>query len=133
MGIVIRQSAKTVLLSYAGFALGYINTLLLFPLVLSKEQIGLVRLVINISVFFATFASLGSPNIPNRYFFYFKDEKEQHHGLLFFLLTLGTIGYALFIAVFMMYKETIIGFYSGNAFLLVRYIPLILPFTLIMT
>lgn len=67
MGIVIRQSIKTTIVTYIGFAIGYVNTLFLFPLVLSKEQIGLTRLLISVSFLFATFASLGAGNIPNKF------------------------------------------------------------------
>jgi len=97
MGIVIRQSIKTTAVSYIGFAIGYINSLFLFPLVLSKEQIGLTRLP------------------------YFRDEKKQHNGILAFVLSIGMIGFVLFVIVFFLSKNVIFSAYSKNSPLLLDY------------
>ncbi|MBK7632179.1 MAG: oligosaccharide flippase family protein [Ignavibacteriales bacterium] len=131
MGIVIRQSIKTTVVSYLGFAIGYVNTLFLFPLVLSKEQIGLTRLLISVSFLFATFASLGSGNIPTKFFPYFKDEKKQHNGILSFLLSIGLMGFILFVIIFILLKDVIFNIYSKNSPLLLEYFYYFIPFTLI--
>jgi len=131
MGIVIRQSIKTTAVSYIGFAIGYVNSLFLFPLVLSKEQIGLTRLLISVSFLFATFASLGSGNIPIRFFPYFRDEKKQHNGILAFVLSIGMIGFFLFVIVFLLLKDVIFNIYSKNSPLLLDYYFYFIPFTLI--
>jgi O-antigen/teichoic acid export membrane protein len=131
MGIVLRQSAKTVLITYIAFALGYINTLFLSPLVLSKEEIGLVRVLINVSYLFATLASLGSANIPMKFFPYFKDRKLEHNGILFFILTIGTAGFSLFVTFILAFKPYIANIYSGKAPLLMDYFYYLIPFTLI--
>ena len=131
MGIVIRQSIKTTLVSYVGFAIGYINTLFLFPLVLSKEQIGLIRLLISVSFLFATFASLGAGNIPTKFFPYFIDEKKQHNGILAFILSIGMSGFILFVIVFFLLKDVIFSIYSKNSPLLLDYYFYFIPFTLI--
>ena len=131
MGIVIRQSIKTTAVSYIGFAIGYINTLFLFPLILSKEQIGLVRLLISVSFLFATFASLGAGNIPTRFFPYFKDDSKQHHGILNFILSIGILGFVLFVIVFLIFKDVIFNIYSKNAPLLLDYFYYFIPFTFI--
>lgn len=129
MGIVIRQSIKTTGISYFGFAIGYFNTLLLFPLVLSKEQIGLTRLLISVSYLFATFASLGAGNIPTKFFPYFRDESKQHHGILPFILSIGMIGFALFVVIFILLKDVIFSIYSKNSPLLLDYFYYFIPFT----
>lgn len=131
MGIVIRQSIKTTAVSYIGFAIGYINTLFLFPLILSKDQIGLVRLLISVSFLFATFASLGAGNIPTRFFPYFRDESKQHNGILNFILSIGTIGFVLFLIVFLLFKDVIFNIYAKNAPLLLDYFYYFIPFTFI--
>ncbi|MEO8233559.1 MAG: oligosaccharide flippase family protein [Ignavibacteriota bacterium] len=131
MGIVIRQSIKTTVVSYIGFAIGYLNTLLLFPLVLSKEQIGLTRLLISVSFLFATFASLGAGNIPTKFFPYFRDESKQHNGILSFLLSIGLAGFSLFVVVFILLKDVIFNIYSKNSPLLLEYFFYFIPFTLI--
>ncbi len=131
MGIVIRQSLKTVAVTYLGIGLGFVNTLWLYPYVLSEEQIGLSRTLINAAFLFATFASLGAANIPNRFFPYFKDKQNKHNGFLFFLLLLGFFGYLLFLAVFLSLKPLIFSVYSESAPLLVGYYYYLIPFTAI--
>lgn len=131
MGIVIRQSIKTTGISYIGFAIGYLNTLLLFPLVLTKEQIGLTRLLISVSFLFATFASLGAGNIPTKFFPYFRDESKQHNGILPLILSLGLFGFILFVSLFFLFKDVIFSIYSNNSPLLLDYFYYFIPFTLI--
>jgi O-antigen/teichoic acid export membrane protein len=131
MGIIIRQSVKTVAVTYLGIALGFVNTLWLYPYVLSEEQIGLTRTLINAAFLFATFASLGAANIPNRFFPYFKDRTRKHHGFLFFLLLLGFFGYLLFVVIFLILKPVISSVYSDSAPLLIRYYYYLIPFTAI--
>jgi len=131
MGIVVRHSAKILLITYAGFALGYLNTLFLYPLVLTREEIGLVRILISATFLFATFASLGAANIPMRFFPYFRDREKQHNGILFFLITLGSAGYILFVIIFIAFKPEIAGIYSANAPRLMDYFYYFIPFTLI--
>jgi O-antigen/teichoic acid export membrane protein len=129
MGIVVRQSFKTVVLTYLGAALGFVNTLWLFPLVLTEEQIGLASLLISIAVFFSTFALLGAGNIPNRFFPYFKNEEKRHSGFLFFLLAIGGAGFVLFTAVFVIFQDHLAAYYLPKAPQLVHYFYLCIPFT----
>jgi O-antigen/teichoic acid export membrane protein len=131
MGIVFRQSAKIIFITYTGFALGYINTVIFYPLVLSKEEIGLIRILISASFLFATFASLGAANIPMKFFPYFRDHEKQHNGILFFILALGAAGYILFILFFFIFKNDIASIYSANAPMLIDYFYFFLPFTFI--
>jgi O-antigen/teichoic acid export membrane protein len=131
MGIIIRQSVRTVAATYAGVAFGVLNTLLLYPLILSEEQIGLTRTLINAGLLFATFASLGAANIPTLFFPYFKDRSKRHNGFLFFVLMIGFIGSVFFLVLFHLFKSTIITTYSENAPLLVEYIYYLVPFTII--
>jgi O-antigen/teichoic acid export membrane protein len=131
MGIVVRQSAKTMFVTYAGLIIGVVNTLWFFPLMLSEEQIGLTRILINLSFFFTTFASLGAVNIPVRYFVYFKDTSKQHNGFLFFLISVGIIGFIIFVAVFLGAKNLIFAIYLPKAKLLTQYYYYLIPFTFI--
>jgi O-antigen/teichoic acid export membrane protein len=129
MGIVVRQSFKTVVLTYLGAILGVVNMLWLFPLVLAPEQVGLVTMLISIAVGFSSFALLGAGNIPNRFFPYFKDETKQHNGFLFFILTIAVIGFSVFTVFYYIFKREIAAFYMPKAPLLVHYFYLLLPFT----
>jgi len=131
MGIVIRQSFRMVVLAYLGAFLGFINTLWLYPLALTEEQIGLTRTLVNAAFLFATFAALGSGNMPGRFFPYFNNREKKHHGFLFFLLLIGTLGYSLFLAFFFLAKDWVYGTYIVAAPMLVSYLYFLLPFTAI--
>ena len=86
MGVIIKQSIKGTLVSYGGAILGYVNLLLLFPLVFSTEQIGLYRVLIDAAAFFVIFSQLGILNISIKYFPYFQDIKKKHNGFLVYIL-----------------------------------------------
>lgn len=129
MGIIIRQSAKTVAVTYTGIALGFLNTLVLYPLVLSQEQVGLTRILINAALLFSTFAALGSATVPTVFFPYFRDHTKQHNGFLFFILSIGSIGFVLFLTMFLAFKPLVLSTYSSSAPLLVEYFYYIIPLT----
>lgn len=121
MGIVIRQSTRSVFITYIGIGIGVINTLWLLPYVLTEEQLGLYRAIISAAVLFSTFASLGSANIPNRFFFYFKDLKSKHNGILFFILLLGCIGFLVFTLLFLQFRFLFVSAFIKNAPLILNY------------
>lgn len=131
MGIVVRKSVKNLVIIYIGLLLGYINTLILYPYILTEAEIGLIRLLINVSFLFATFASLGAFSMPARFFFYFKDESKQHNGFLFFLIVWGLIGFVLFSIAFILLRHLFEEIYIKNSPLLVKYFYYFLPFTFI--
>jgi O-antigen/teichoic acid export membrane protein len=115
MGIVIRQSTKSVFLTYIGIGIGVINTLWLLPYALTEEQLGLYRAIISAAVLFSTFASLGAANIPNRFFFYFKDLKNRHNGILFFMIILGSIGFLIFTFFLFQFRFLFVSAFIKNA------------------
>ncbi|MGD1007751.1 MAG: oligosaccharide flippase family protein [Ignavibacteriaceae bacterium] len=131
MGIIIRQSVKSVVITYLGIGFGILNTLWLLPAILTEEQIGLYRTIINVAVLFSIFASLGTGNIPNRFFPYFKDIKNAHNGFLFFILTVGMTGFVIFMVLYLNLKFLFVNAFIKNAPALVNYFYLIIPFTLI--
>ncbi len=131
MGIIIRQSVKTVAVTYAGVTFGFLNTLVLYPLVLTEEQVGLTRTLINAAMLFSTFAAFGAATMPNRFFPYFKDPAKQHHGFLFFLLTVGAAGFTVFSLLFTLFQPAVIGTYVESAPLIVEYLHFLLPFTFV--
>ena len=56
MGIIIRQGIKGTIVSYLGTLLGYVNMLILFPLIFSTEEIGLYRILLDAASFFVIFS-----------------------------------------------------------------------------
>jgi O-antigen/teichoic acid export membrane protein len=132
MGIVIRQSTKSVFITYIGVGIGVINTLWLLPYALTEEQLGLYRAIISAAILFATFASFGSANLPFRFFFYFKDYKNRHNGILFFILLLGCAGFLVFTLFFLQFRYLFVSAFMRNAPLILNYYFPLIFFTFIL-
>jgi O-antigen/teichoic acid export membrane protein len=131
MGVIVRKSAKNLFITYIGLAIGYINTLILYPYILTETEIGLIRILISVSFLFATFASLGSFSMPGKFFFYFQDDSNQHSGFLFFLIIWSLVGFSLFSIVFLLFKDIIVNIYIKTSPLLIQYYYYFIPFVFI--
>ena len=132
MGIVIRQSSRTMFLTYIGIGLGIVNTLWLLPFALTEEQLGLYRSIISAAVLFSTFASFGSANIPARFFFYYKDYKNRHNGIFFFIILVGFAGFLIFTLAFLLFKPFFISAFIKNAPSILQYYFPLIVFTIIL-
>ena len=62
MGIVIRQSIKASIVSYAGAVIGMVSTIFIYPYFLTPELIGLNRILIDSAFLFAFIVQIGIPN-----------------------------------------------------------------------
>lgn len=95
MGIIRQQTIKGSVISYIGAILGFINIGILFPRILSTEQIGLIAWLGAITTVASQFSSLGFNNVTARLFPYFRNENVNHNGFLFILFWVGMAGFAL--------------------------------------
>lgn len=95
MGIVIKQGIQSSIASYIGVALGFVSFLILFPLLLSKEQIGLIRTLEEATSLLGTVALAGVPNVGIRYFPYFENKTNGNNGFLWLLLAMPIFGISL--------------------------------------
>ena len=129
MGIVVRQSLKASIVSYFAVAIGAINILFVSTKYLDPDQLALARILLENSLIFASFAHLGTPFISNKFFVFFKDEKQQHHNFLAFLLTVPILGLCLFVILYLLFQNTIITYFSQNAAPLTKYYLLCIPLT----
>ena len=85
MGVVIRQSFKATIVSYAGACIGFLLVMFIYPESLTSEQIGLTRVLSEASLFFSSFALLGTNSVAIKFFPYFKNEKNNHNGFPFII------------------------------------------------
>ena len=116
MGIVIKQSIKATIHIYFGLVIGFATAIVVFPHILTPEQIGLLSILTQISLMIAQFGILGLPGIITYYFFYFKDEKSGHHGLPV-IMTWGTlIGCVLSVLFLFFAKSWLLLKYSNPLF-----------------
>lgn len=129
MGIVVRQSILTSIVSYTGILVGYVNLLYLYPRFLQLEQIGLLRTIQDLAMLMAPFAQIGLAQTIIRYYPQFSKDKTQGNSFISFVLIASLIGYGFFILVFFLLKGYIISFFEEKAAAVTNYIALILWMT----
>lgn len=108
MGLVQRETIKGSVYSYLGVLVGFITIVIIQPKVLNEEQVGLLGLLNDFSVTFATFAFIGfSATI--RYFPYFRSVENKHNGYLFLACSVAAVGFLLVAAFIYFFKSFVIG------------------------
>lgn len=113
MGLVIQQSIKGAIWNYLGIALGAVNVLWVFPYFLSKEEIGIYRVVVDIAGLFALFASLGSSLIADRFYTRVPEGKRAGFNLYTWLVAL--LGFTIFAIVYYFYSDFFFRLFTENS------------------
>jgi O-antigen/teichoic acid export membrane protein len=131
MGIVIKQSINNSIITYIGIAIGAINVLWLFPKYLNPEEIGLLRLIIDIPMLFAYFTQVGASSLSDRFYSHFKNG-NKNNGFLFLILFYPLISFILFSIGFIALKEVWVDIYSEKSAILINYLNFIVPLTFFM-
>jgi O-antigen/teichoic acid export membrane protein len=132
MGIIVRQSILTSVISYIGVVIGYVNLLYLFPKFLEPDEIGLLRTIQDAAMLFTPFAIFGLGQSIIKFFPHFSHEKKNANSFITLILMLGVITYGVFISIFFIFKHHFISFFDKNAAHIIRYTPLILWLTLVL-
>jgi O-antigen/teichoic acid export membrane protein len=130
MGKIKDQAIKGTIYTYIGVVIGFITTALIFPKILSKEQIGLLGLLISYSAIFAQFASLGTGRVVIIAFPYLQSKEHKHHGLLFLMLAVTGIGFVISVIAFYFLREYLIARSHESSQLVIRYFHYLLPLIL---
>ena len=114
MGIVQRQGIRNTLISYVGLAIGFANTILVLPRLLSPSQIGLTTVLVSLATIGAQLAMFGFPSMGLRYFPYFRDQGRHHAGFLPLLLGLPVLGFGLVAALLLVGKPLVLRWFTGG-------------------
>lgn len=115
MGIVVKQGFFNSFWLAVGIVIGYVNTILLFPVFLTADQFGLTRVLWAAGSVFAQFALLGSPQILVKYFPNFGKELKNRGGFLFLMLLLSLVGFIVFVGAAFLFKGKIIASYANQS------------------
>lgn len=108
MGVIKRQTIKSVVYTYAGTLIGFITVGLLFPTYLSTSEIGVLNLVNRWSMTIMQIGTLGFGAAMIKFFPYFKDKEKKHNGFLFVTLLIGLIGFIVTSGILVMFNDQII-------------------------
>ena len=129
MGVVKHQSLRSSVLIYLGFAVGALNTLLLFPIFVGSEQFGLTRIITEVGVMLVPFCTFSTGLMVNRFYPYYAYHlQEKKNDLMGWVLITTCIGLALFVVGSLLFKGLIIRKYDTNSHLLIEYFYFLYPF-----
>ncbi len=126
MGSIQKQAIQNTVISYLGVIVGFINTLILQPRMLSLEELGLTRVLYSISVLIATLYPLGLNAFSVKYFPLFKNPTNGHNGYFGLLIRIALFGFILISGGVFLLKGTILSKYE-NAPLFIEYFYYIFP------
>jgi len=131
MGIVRRQSTYSTIFTYLGFAIGAINTVLLFPSFFSKEEFGLTRIMIDFSLFFSALSTMGSLNALYKFNPFYKDFLPKgKNDLPYLTLLVNLLGCLLFLIGAIVFEPFLERKFGNNSPLFVAHYRLVIPFTI---
>ena len=131
MGLIVRQSIITTIISYVGVAIGYINLLYLYPRFLSPEQVGLMRTVQDAAILMAQFAQFGLAQSIIRFFPRFREQEDGGKNFINLILLAGLGTFTLFLLVFFSLESSIVSYFESNAADFIHYTALALWLTFI--
>lgn len=127
MGLIQRDALRTMILSYVGLLLGYLNKGVLFILLLSTEEIGLVNLIIMAGMLFAQIANLGTVNTVLKFFHFFRNVERSNYGFLKMILAVVSIGLVFTIALVFLIQPWISEYFTERSEAFVYYYYWIIP------
>jgi O-antigen/teichoic acid export membrane protein len=133
MGVVKRQGIKQSIVTYISMAVGAANLLFLYPLALSKEEIGIINFVRDTAILVTPFLFWGSVELVVRFFPTFKDPEKGHRGYLFFLHLIFLVGTITLLTLSFFFKDELLGFYADKSPLFLSYLPFVLPMAFLIT
>jgi O-antigen/teichoic acid export membrane protein len=127
MGLIQKDALRTMILSYLGIVLGYLNRGVLFFLFLKPQEVGLVNLTVSVGMLFAQCANLGTIYSVWKFFPFFKHHKEKSQGLLRLTSLIVLIGILSFALITILFKSEITYYYTEKSKEFVHYYYWIIP------
>ncbi|WP_310559031.1 oligosaccharide flippase family protein [Flavobacterium sp.] len=86
MGIVLNQSFKNTIITYIGFAIGGINTIYLFPVILGATYYGLSNYILSFANVIMPLFAIGMQNTLVKFYSQYKTDEERSRFLSFTVL-----------------------------------------------
>ncbi len=129
LGIIQRQGIRNSIITYTGIAIGAVSLVIIQPRFLTKEEIGLTRLLFSFSSLLAYIVPMGMGSVVLKYFPYFRDRDRNHHGFFGFMLIIPLIGFVFWGSLLYLFKGFIITKYVGQSKLFTDYFYYVFPLT----
>lgn len=113
MGIVKNQSVKNLIITYAGFAVGAVNTILLYPHFMGKTYYGVVMAILASGSLLSAFVDWGMSDTLIKFFSSYKTQEERRR-LLGLALILPIFSGGLFGLTGMIFFRHVQTYFSKN-------------------
>ena len=127
MGIVAKQTLSNSAILFFGALLGAINVMLLYPMVLPDQEIGLTRILISFTVLFSQLASLGGGAMLMKFIPVYNNGRGTYKGAANFIFLIGVFGFFTLSGALYFSKPLFEYFYLENAQLFIEYFFFLLP------
>ncbi|GAA0871074.1 hypothetical protein GCM10009117_02190 [Gangjinia marincola] len=116
MGIVLKQSFRNIIITYAGFGIGAVNALFLYTYFLTKPYYGVVSYVLSAANLIWPVLAFGVHNTLVKFYAGYQDRDQKDRFLTYMLLLpLGISFFCGFFGVFL-YDKLLTYFNEGDAF-----------------
>lgn len=132
MGVIAKQSIRGTIVTYLGVAVGFLTTFFVLTRFLSSEEIGLARVLVDAATLFIGLAQLGTGSSIVRFFPYFRDANQCHHGFFFWVMMVPLVGFAFFSLVFWLCHAPLTTWFGEKSPLFVNYYYWVLPMAFFM-
>ena len=128
MGTIAKQTLRGSVLSYAGIGFGFLTAGLLFPKFLTKEEVGVLYLLIKYALLFSFFANLGFNTITLKLFSFYRNPLNNHNNLFNLKILVNLVGFSLFCIAYYFFKPYLIERYIEQSKLLMDQLYLLIHF-----
>ncbi len=133
MGVIKRQGIKNTIATYIGFVIGFVNLIIIQPNFLTKEELGLTRVLYSFALLVAMFVPMGIGNATTRFFPVFKNSGQRHHGYFGFMLLFPLAGFVLAAVALILGKDFIMSRYAVESPLFNEFFSYIFPLTFVIS
>ncbi len=127
MGIIKKQSISGSIYSYIGVGLGFVLSGILLPNLLSKNEIGLLRVLLSYSTLLAQFAIFGMNTVAVKLFPSFRNPQKKHHGFLGIVLLVSMAGFLLTTTIYLGMHNYIVESAKEKSSLFIPYYYYVVP------
>lgn len=114
MGVVIRQGAKSSIVSYVSVFLGFVNTIVIYPLTLEIDQLGEIQFVLQTAFLLLPFLVFGFSTVSIKFFAEYNNSDEEKSGFLSFLYIPPLITGTLLLVIFYLFQDSFFAFFNSN-------------------
>lgn len=115
MGIIQKQGSISTLFNYAGVGIAYVNLIFILPHFLSLEQIGLLRVIIEIATLLMLVFQFGSPYLIIRFFPRYADSDRNQRSFYTLALVFSFFGILMMLLFYQTFRHSIMDYFSEKS------------------